>query len=251
MGVRSQQKNLVSYVTYHESSQDGLEWTPCFVESLLSRRETDMKTLRLASIIVIVFFLSLMGCSSMTPRYRLSGDLPVPDERQAALLQIPPSIHFGSFDSEDTTFAVSSSLSSTAIVNHPFRETLVPAGVHTITYWTFDTQDKMFFTTMEFKKGHTYRIQSKYIILNRTATEIEYKVYGWIEALPFMLEPRKISIGFNFDQQCQYWYDQDWRIVAGGILCDKKNERNSWPEQDSFLCQEAIKEIRIKFPNIK
>lgn len=180
--------------------------------------------------ILFVFFL-FTGCSSMTPRYKLSKELPDYNEGNSALLQIPTFTSLLYFDGLETTFSVSSDLMSQGVVQHHFRETLIPPGLHYIIYrseggWTDNTgfykikitkQKDNFLTAIEFKRGHTYRIQAFPCAGNGNRT-----FYGWIEELPFMMERRKIKPQFNFHSQFIYWYKQDWKIVGKGIVTNAK-----------------------------
>ena len=176
------------------------------------------------SILVVIFLFS--GCSSMTPRYRLSDELPDLAEDNSALLQIPSGIHFYSFDGKETTFAVKYSLASQATVYHVFRETLIPEGLHYIIYRDprrvggeivgsmqyIYSQKGFYVTAIEFKKGHTYRLQC-----HIQTEDGECAYYGWVEELPFLMKRREIKVGLDFDQQFEYWHNQDWRIAGVGL----------------------------------
>ena len=194
---------------------------------------------------IILILILLVGCSSMTPRYRLSDEMPLPDEKQAALLQIPTLNILTRFDNTEPAFAVRNSFASQAVVQHKFRETLVPAGPHVIEYLRFYNQNEPLVTALEFKPGRTYRIQTRVM----PGGNDKLTIFGWVEELPFLLARRKISPGFNFDQQFQYWYNQDWRIAAAGVA----RKAGPLPPMDALLgiCQERIADIKRVFPDLK
>lgn len=76
----------------------------------------------------------LTGCASMTPRYEFSDELNDIDEENSALLQIPTNTSLSEFDGIEASFSVHYSINSQAVVQHHYRETLIPQGLHTIIY---------------------------------------------------------------------------------------------------------------------
>ena len=215
---------------------------------------------KLLCVVLLAVFL-LFGCASMTPRYKLSDELIDYDEENSALLQIPNNVELWSIDDKDINFSVKFNFASQSVVQHAFRETLVPTGVHYLLYKNpkmpgkvsgqmviRTVQEGFFATAIDFKKGYTYRLQSQ--VINEQG---QYQFYGWVEELPFMLERKNIKPGLNFDKQFEYWYNQDWKVAGVGL--DTVKLLNIEPEMRMDFVRvgsiELIDELKSKFTHLK
>ena len=209
--------------------------------------------------ILIVFFL-FSGCTSITPRYKLANKIPEVDELNSALLQIPKEIGFYAFDGHKTTFSVRTPFASQLNLPHAYRETLIPAGMHSVLYSDLrkfaerqgslkyiSSQKGLFMTAIEFQKGHTYRFNS---IARKENGKIVF--YGFVEELPFLMKRRSIKAG-PIGHQFDYWYNQDWRVA--GIALDTEKLLKIDPEQRlGILMIESsrrIDDLKTKFPQLK
>ena len=207
---------------------------------------------RLALSVFLFFLITLVtGCSSMTPRYRLSDRLPVPDESTAALLQIPTNYQLLLVDGIQPSASVRYDFASQAIVCHAYRETLITPGPHFLLYENRIApiklkQTPIFLATMEFQPGHTYRVRVRW-----QNTDQGWRCLGWVEQVPFLMERRKISPGFGFDRQFDYWRNQDWRIVAAAIIVPEKTKE--WPPVETLLrvCRDGVEDVKRAFPDVK
>lgn len=207
---------------------------------------------------LLVLFL-LTGCASTTPRYKFSDELNDIDEENSALIQIPTDTALNALDNIEASFSVESPFYSQAVVQHRYRETLIPQGLHTIMYRHYRSysyyseihrssvtsyQLEPFVTAIEFKKGYTYRI--------RTFPRFENNKYvfcGWVEELPFFMERRKIKPGLKFNKQFEYWYTQDWKVVGAGLPAKKFVKVNILELQAASI--DGINELKTKFPRLK
>ena len=208
--------------------------------------------------VLLVMFI-LTGCASMTPRYEFSDELNDIEEENSTLLQIPTDTSLSEFDGIEASFSVEHSFNSQAIVQHHYRETLIPQGLHTIIYrhsliYPYYSESRRssvtasqlepFATAIEFKKGHTYRIQTFSRLENG-----EPAFYGWVEEIPFFMERRKIKPGLDFNKQFEYWYTQDWKVVGVGLPGWRVGEATTLELQGASIA--GIGELKKKFPQLK
>jgi len=227
-----------------------------------------------------------VGCASMTPRYPMFNDQSVPDPNQAALLQIATSTQLLAFDDQIPTFKVRLPFASQGVVQHYYRETLIAPGLH---YMVFQhglrsqvkrstlvqqvMQRNPFMAAFEAKAGHTYRVQTVGFVQGKY-------FYGWIDSIPIMMAPHKIKPSLKFNQQFQYWFDQDWRVVAAGVTLDDNGRslcqetygdaktsilkemsgkpevparQTTWPTMEAILAasRDGMEELKAIFPKLK
>jgi hypothetical protein len=207
----------------------------------------------------LLVMLVLTGCASMTPRYQFSDEINGITEENSALIQIPTATSLSALDDIEASFSVEHWFNSQGVVQHHYRETLIPQGLHTIMYRNNKnykyyseihrssvtaSQIEPFLTAIEFKKGYTYRIQTVAHFENGKVV-----FYGWVEELPFFMERRKIKPGLNFHGQFEYWYAQDWKVVGVGLPAKEFVKLNTLELQAASIVR--ISELKTKFPRLK
>lgn len=178
-------------------------------------------------LILLALMFMVVSCTSMTPRYSLYDDRSEYDENHVALLQIPDTIQFLSFDDKVPSHNIRYPDSFQSTLKHPYREVLIKPGVHYIMFQHHRRgllklsestsvqvmQRAPFMAAFEAKPGYTYRLQTRGFVRGRY-------FYGWIENIPELMARHEVEMSFNFNEQFRYWYEQDWRIVAAGVTLD-------------------------------